>query len=703
MSTDRHNFARLFRAVGPQSPTTGLWLGLALAMIVLAWTFTTRASLLLAASPGVERAVVADVFGMASLQWQLAFYLLALLFLYATLGAAAWALACLTERALPAWTGRRHWLVAAWVAACVVWTSLADAATFRWSTSGGNWPWVRANLVASVSVFDLATVLFLGAIGFVLALAIARHPSRRMILRVGIWAALAIGAFAVLLNLPLSQARMATGETKPPDVIVIGIDSLRADVVTGGTGWYTPNLSGFLRDSQLLPDTTTPMARTFPSWIATLTGRHPVSTNARENLVPRRALKVDDSLQARLRAAGYRAIYATDEVRFSNIDASYGFDEVIGPRMGVSDLVLGTLNDIPLANLVANTALGAVLFPDTHANRAAAATYDPHTFIEQLGRRLELQGPTFLAVHLTLPHWPLRWANAENDPFADDMAAPYPYLASVVAADRQFGELMSLLERRGALDDAVVVLLSDHGEGLGLTQDNLLAGKEARAAAGPMRVAMWGHGTSVLSPHQYSVLLAFRGYGLAQRRLSHSASHGAVPASLEDVAPTVLDLLGMPADGGFDGISLAPVLRGRVAETAFADRVRFTESAYTPRALARGNAEARELVAEGIDMFAVNRESGRVEARMERWPALLAAKERAAIRGDWILAAVPGEHAGEHTYVLASRSGGLPRRLAAEPDGTADPIAAALWSALQNRFPGELGSPAPPPRSGDTR
>ena len=67
-----------------------------------------------------------------------------------------------------------------------------------------------------------------------------------------------------------------------------------------------------------------------------------------------------------------RAIYATDEVRFANIDASFGFDQVDHAAGRRVDFLLGYAGDMPLVNLVASTRGGGWLFPANHANRAAA-------------------------------------------------------------------------------------------------------------------------------------------------------------------------------------------------------------------------------------------------------------------------------------------------------------------------------------------
>ena len=67
-----------------------------------------------------------------------------------------------------------------------------------------------------------------------------------------------------------------------------------------------------------------------PAWVSILTGRHPVSTNARFNLMPRSMVHEGDTLADALRPRGYHSVFATDEVRFANFDASYEVLATIG-------------------------------------------------------------------------------------------------------------------------------------------------------------------------------------------------------------------------------------------------------------------------------------------------------------------------------------------------------------------------------------
>ncbi len=82
------------------------------------------------------------------------------------------------------------------------------------------------------------------------------------------------------------------------------------------------------------------------------------------------------------------------------------------------------------------------------------------------------------------------------------------------AADEMFGEIVAMLERKGALENAIVVVLSDHGEALALPNDTMINNEsKIEGLRAPLVVTDFGHGQSVLSPVQYQVLLGFRTFG----------------------------------------------------------------------------------------------------------------------------------------------------------------------------------------------
>ncbi|MCG5052261.1 MAG: sulfatase-like hydrolase/transferase [Myxococcales bacterium] len=108
------------------------------------------------------------------------------------------------------------------------------------------------------------------------------------------------------------------------------------------------------------------------------------------------------------------------------------------------------------------------------------------------------------------------------------------YRLMVRLVDREVGQLMAALAARGLVDSTIVVLLSDHGEGLG--EDRRLPDN---------------HGRFVYNALTH-VPLALRIPGVAGRKVE-------TPVSLLDVYPTVIDLLGLPA-AGVDGSTMLPQL-----------------------------------------------------------------------------------------------------------------------------------------------
>ena len=107
-------------------------------------------------------------------------------------------------------------------------------------------------------------------------------------------------------------------------------------------------------------------------------------TGARFNLADRSGVEANPTIGDVLKRAGYHTVYSTDEVRFANIDESYGFDQAITPRIGASDFMIGTYNELPLASLVINTRVGKWLFPFSYANRGVATMFEPETYVERL-------------------------------------------------------------------------------------------------------------------------------------------------------------------------------------------------------------------------------------------------------------------------------------------------------------------------------
>jgi arylsulfatase A-like enzyme len=98
--------------------------------------------------------------------------------------------------------------------------------------------------------------------------------------------------------------------------------------------------------------------------------------------------------------------------------------------------------------------------------------------------------------------------------------------------DSQIGKLIDELERRGVLDNTLVIITADHGEELG----------EHR---------LYGHGQSLYSQELHVPLMILLPGNRAAGRIV------ADPVSLRDIPATIVELLGASGDSPFPGNSLA--------------------------------------------------------------------------------------------------------------------------------------------------
>ncbi len=111
------------------------------------------------------------------------------------------------------------------------------------------------------------------------------------------------------------------------------------------------------------------------------------------------------------------------------------------------------------------------------------------------------------------------------------------YDAEIRFFDDAFERFALQLEALGALDDTLVVITSDHGEDL-------------------LEHGWLGHGTTLYEPAlRVPLVFVWPGELPAGRRVN-------CPHSLVDLAPTLLDLAGIPIPSGLDGRSFVDELRG---------------------------------------------------------------------------------------------------------------------------------------------
>lgn len=488
------------------------------------------------------------------------------------------------------------------------------------------------------------------------------------------WLVCLVGFLALLYLFQLFQTKgtrtYLTASTDRPNFIIIGIDSLRTDYLQafGRSEPVLPHLEKFLSDAQNFQNTLTPLGQTFGSWMSLLTGLYPIQNGARYDLIHPRWIDHENSLAKILKKSGYETIYATDEVRFSNIDQSYGFDHVITPPMGASDFLLGTFSDTPLFNLVAASHWGRYLFPFNHANRAALITYYPEQFNRIFKAFLEKphQQPFFLAMHLCLPHWPFVWGNSSQKRLPDELGKnllPF-YETALEGVDKQFAYLMKLLKKQGWLKNTWVIVIADHGEAFMLPNDRITAAKnyrsdnlETQAQGEKSRFAELiqskfyprelnqtvGHGNDVLSLSQHQVLMAFRYFGTHPSK----AEKYHFPTMLVDIHPTVLALAnGYEIRKDLPGLSLAKFLKTTPDApqdvSVFTQRPRFIETSYWPEIKTDlDQLNLSEFLKNTTLQYRVLPDNNRVVVDDGSRDALIAQKQRAVYQGNWGLALYP--------------------------------------------------------------
>jgi choline-sulfatase len=301
-------------------------------------------------------------------------------------------------------------------------------------------------------------------------------------------------------------------------VILISIDTLRADHLPAygyGAG-STPAIDRLAAAGVVFDEAYSQTPLTLPSHTTLLTGRLPWHHGVRDNIGYTVAAG-ERTLAARFKAAGYATGGAV---------SSYVLRHQTGIARGFDFF------DDGLTITGTGEALGETQRDGQQTADALAAWIDAHSTGQ----------PLFAFLHLYEPHAPY------TPPASHASALPYD--GEIAYADEIVGRFLDRLSARGILDRAIVVLVSDHGEGLGdhgEAEHGLLLYREALRV--PLIVRLPGRG--------------------------NRGTHVAGAAALADVAPTLLDLTGAAADG-VDGQSLAAA----IASQRVPDHAVYAETMY---------------------------------------------------------------------------------------------------------------------------
>jgi arylsulfatase len=346
-------------------------------------------------------------------------------------------------------------------------------------------------------------------------------------------------ASAVLLAVACSERDalpLRTAGGTRPNVLLITIDTLRADHL-GAYGYALPTSPAFdalAAEGVRFANAFTPVPTTAPALASLVTGVHLDVHGVRENTgrLPETLTTIGEALAA----AGYRTAGF-----YGNGAIQHGFGQ-------------GLETWAPFAP--------SYFFTDAVGTTRALA------WIE------EASSPWFLWIHYMDPHGPYTSSPPERTAgfaYPDDpaLARELPvapgnaalgmipryqalpglrrvgdyvrrYDGEIAGTDAELLRLRQALDARGALDDTLIVVTADHGESLGENRYYFQHGRELNEAS--LRVP----------------------FVLRHRGLPHGATVEA-PASLVDVLPTLLALVGVPAPAGLAGRDLSPLLFGATA------------------------------------------------------------------------------------------------------------------------------------------
>jgi arylsulfatase A-like enzyme/Flp pilus assembly protein TadD len=326
-----------------------------------------------------------------------------------------------------------------------------------------------------------------------------------------------------LVEVPNAPARPGAAS----NVILITLDTLRSDRLScyGSKLVDTPSIDAFAAEGVRFTNAASTVPLTLPAHASIMTGLYPPGHGVRDNV----GTVLDErypTLAELLAKAGW---------------ATGGFVSsfVLDRRWGIGRGFDHYFDDFDLRGMeTASTANMGSVQRDGAETVAAAVTW--------LDKRPADQ-PFFVWLHLYDPHEPY----TPKEPFKSRYPGR-PYDAEVAYTDSLVGDFRRALEKRGLLDGSLVVITSDHGEGLDDHGERF-------------------HGFLVYDTtiHVAMIVRLPSGDG-AGRVVNRTVSH-------VDLLPTILDLVGLRVPEKLHGRSLAPLIAGQ--DVAW-DRPVYSESLY---------------------------------------------------------------------------------------------------------------------------
>jgi arylsulfatase A-like enzyme len=298
----------------------------------------------------------------------------------------------------------------------------------------------------------------------------------------------------------------APGPARPLNVLLLTIDSLRADMPWQGYAReVAPHLTAFANESAIYPRAYSVSSSTAKSVAALLAGRYP-STLYRNWSFFTAYSPANVFFPELLQERGIRTIAGHAHFYFNrgkNLDQGFDLWRMV-PGIKVNNTTDESVTGPALTDLA----------------------------IEALGAQANTKGPFFAWFHYMDPHDQYR-THPESPTFGRDTRDRYDN--EVHFTDLQVKRLLEFCATQPWWSKTAVIVTADHGEAFG--EHNMY-----RHA-----FALW----EVLT----RVPFLIKAPGAGARRIEQRRSH-------IDLAPTILDLMGLPPSDGFVGKSLVPELYG---------------------------------------------------------------------------------------------------------------------------------------------
>ena len=346
-----------------------------------------------------------------------------------------------------------------------------------------------------------------------------------------------------------------------PNLILITIDTLRADHLgCYGYGRNTsPHIDQLAKKSVLFRNAITPRPKTSPSLTSILTGLYPHTHGIRSNWVP--LPEKFTTLAELLRKRGYRTAAVVGNFvlkrKYSGLDRGFElFDDRMPNRelnRNLREKTAAGINESALRWLEDNRDKHFFLwlhYQDPHGPYTAPPEY--RNFFVQIEE--DVISADLIPKYQFLPWIPVRGGNVDANAYRS------AYDREIRYCDEAIGRLLGKLDELG-LNNTVIILVGDHGEGLGEHDYYFDHGKFVYDQSS--RVPLIIHAPGVTGPGEI-----------------------ASQVNVMSIAPTILDLIGAPIPAGMETTSLLPLIRGTAEddeECIFIERLNELKAVRTDR------------------------------------------------------------------------------------------------------------------------